>query len=132
MLCQMVISAVGIKQPAKGDWEYQSGVGVGERQGHDFQEACQRSAAEEIMFEQRPKEEVASHVSFQGKVGPGMGSTQDTAEDYPARVPHPHPHRQGPSCQAGRLVLKKKKAEGRVCWRGRKGSYLILNRCLEP
>ena len=67
MLCQMVISAVGIKQPAKGDWEYQSGVGVGERQGHDFQEACQRSAAEEIMFEQRPKEEVASHVSFQGK-----------------------------------------------------------------
>ena len=50
---------------------------MGERQGHDFQEACQRSAAEEIMFEQRPKEEVASHVSFQGK-GPagrtGRGS----------------------------------------------------------
>ena len=41
---------------------------MGERQGHDFQEACQRSTAEEIMFEQRPKEEeVASHVSFQGK-----------------------------------------------------------------
>lgn len=54
-------------------------------------------------------------VSCQGKVGPGIGSTPDTAEDHPARVPHPHPHRQGPSCQAGRLVLKKKKAEGRVC-----------------
>ena len=63
----MVISAMGMKQPAKGDWEYQSGVGVGERQGHDFQEACQKSAAEEIMFEQRPKEEVASHISLQGK-----------------------------------------------------------------
>lgn len=83
MLCQMVISAVGIKQPAKGDWEYQSGVGVGERQGHDFQEACQRSAAKETMFEQRPKEEeVASHVSFhrKGTVGRTGGVQKWQAE----------------------------------------------------
>lgn len=54
-------------------------------------------------------------VSCQGKAGPGVGSTVETADGHPARVPHPHPHCQGPSCQAGRLVLKKKKAEGRVC-----------------
>lgn len=77
----MVISAVGIKQPVKGDWEYQSGVGVGERQGHDFQEACQKSAAEEILFEQRPKEEeVASHISLQGKGTTGrMGRGSEVA-----------------------------------------------------
>lgn len=30
MLCQMVISAVEIKQAVKGDWECQNGMGVGE------------------------------------------------------------------------------------------------------
>lgn len=54
-------------------------------------------------------------VSCQGKAGPGVGSTLETADGHPAPVPQPHPHCQGPSCQAGWLVLKKKKAEGRVC-----------------
>ena len=57
-------------------------------------------------------------VSFQGKVGPGMGSTQDTAEDYPARVPHPHPHRQGPSGAAG---FKKEESGGEGVLKGKKG-----------
>lgn len=36
-----------------------------ERQGHDFEEACQRSVTKEIMFEEIPRgEERPSHVSF--------------------------------------------------------------------
>lgn len=68
MLCQMVISAVGIKQAAKGDWECQNGLGVGERDRDRLLKRFVKEASPQRWCLRKDlKERSDSTFSFQGK-----------------------------------------------------------------
>lgn len=58
---------------------------------------------------------------LQGKAGPGVGSTVETADGHPARVPHPPPPLPRPKLPSGAAGFKKEESRGEGVLKGKKG-----------